>query len=349
MAVGELELFTSVKRACELLGKSRATLHRQRNPGTGRRKRQPPRPRAPHPAALTGAEQAALLAVLDSERFADKSPAQVYAILLDDGIYLASIRTMYRVMTLADQVRERRAQAAHPPRVRPELVADGPDQVWTWDITKLKGPWRGTYFDLYVMLDIFSRKVICWEAHYGESGDLAKAFMQHAIIANGGAKPRYIHADNGTSMTSKNVATLLTDLNITRSHSRPHVSNDNPFLRGGVQDPQVLPGLPRHLRHPGRGTRIQRPLLHLLQQRAPPFRDRPAHPGHGPRRHRLGHPGPPPARPRRRLRRPPRPVPRTAPASPGPARQGMDQQAPHHHRDPGDPSDKSSSLMSQSV
>ena len=101
--------------------------------------------------------------MLDSERFADKSPAQVYAILLDDGIYLASIRTMYRVMTLADQVRERRAQAAHPPRVRPELVADGPDQVWTWDITKLKGPWRGTYFDLYVMLDIFSRKAIRWE------------------------------------------------------------------------------------------------------------------------------------------------------------------------------------------
>ena len=228
VAVTELEPFTSVKRACELLGKSRATLHRQRNPEPAAEKA-PPGPRAPHPAALTAAEQAALLAVLDSERFADKSPAQVYAILLDDGIYLASIRTMYRVMTLADQVRERRAQAAHPPRVRPELVADGPDQVWTWDITKLKGPWRGTYFDLYVMLDIFSRKVIHWEVHYGESGDLAKAFMQHAIIANGGARPRYIHADNGTSMTSKNVATLLTDLNITRSHSRPHVSNDNPF------------------------------------------------------------------------------------------------------------------------
>ena len=233
VAVTELEPFTSVKRACELLGKSRATLHRQRNPEPAAEKA-PPGPRAPHPAALTGAEQAALLAVLDSERFADKSPAQVYAILLDDGIYLASIRTMYRVMTLADQVRERRAQAAHPPRVRPELVADGPDQVWTWDITKLKGPWRGTYFDLYVMLDIFSRKVIHWEAHYGESGDLAKAFMQHAIAANGGARPRYIHADNGTSMTSKNVATLLTDLNITRSHSRPHVSNDNPFSEAAL-------------------------------------------------------------------------------------------------------------------
>ena len=213
----------------------------QSRPGGGKA---PAGPRAPHPAALTAAEQAALLAVLDSERFADKSPAQVWAILLDEGIYLASVRTMYRVLTLADQVRERRAQAAHPPRVRPELVADGPDQVWTWDITKLKGPWRGTYFDLYVMLDIFSRKAICREVHYGENGDLAKAFMQHAIAANGGARPRYIHADNGTSMTSKNVATLLTDLNITRSHSRPHVSNDNPYSEAAFKTLKYCPVFP---------------------------------------------------------------------------------------------------------
>jgi putative transposase len=232
-AITELEPLTSTARACELLGKSRATLHRQRNPEPPAGK-EPAAPRAPHPAALSGAEQAALLAVLDSDRFADKAPAQVYAILLDEGIYLASIRTMYRVMTLADQVRERRAQAQHPPRVRPELVADGPDQVWTWDITKLKGPWRGTYFDLYVMLDIFSRKVIRQEVHITETGELAEEFMRNAIIANGGARPRYIHADNGTSMTSKNVATLLTDLNIARSHSRPHVSNDNPYSEAAL-------------------------------------------------------------------------------------------------------------------
>jgi putative transposase len=232
-AITELEPSTSTARACELLGKSRATLHRQRNPEPPAGK-EPAAPRAPHPAALSGAEQAALLAVLDSDRFADKAPAQVYAILLDEGIYLASIRTMYRVMTLADQVRERRAQAQHPPRVRPELVADGPDQVWTWDITKLKGPWRGTYFDLYVMLDIFSRKVIRQEVHITETGELAEEFMRNAIIANGGARPRYIHADNGTSMTSKNVATLLTDLNIARSHSRPHVSNDNPYSEAAL-------------------------------------------------------------------------------------------------------------------
>ena len=249
--------------------------------------------------------------MLDSERFADKSPAQVYAILLDDGIYLASIRTMYRVMTLADQVRERRAQAAHPPRVRPELVADGPDQVWTWDITKLKGPWRGTYFDLYVMLDIFSRKAIRWEVHYGESGDLAKAFMQHAIIANGGAKPRYIHADNGTSMTSKNVATLLTDLNITRSHSRPHVSNDNPFSEAHSRPSSTAPSSPAP--SPPWTTHA-----HSATCSSPTTTTSTAIPGSactprlGPRRHRLGHPGPPPAGPRQafaarpdRFRRPP--------------------------------------------
>ncbi len=242
-AVTGLEPFVTVKKACELTGKSRATLHRQQNPKPAQEK-EAAAPRAPHPSALTPPEQAALLAVLDSDRFADKAPAQVYAILLDEGIYLASIRTMYRVMTLADQVRERRAQAAHPPRVRPELVATGPDQVWTWDITKLKGPWRGIYFDLYVMLDIFSRKVIHQEIHPGEDGDLAKAFMKHAIIANGGAKPCYIHADNGTSMTSKTVANLLTDLNITRSHSRPHVSNDNPFSESAFKTLKYCPVFP---------------------------------------------------------------------------------------------------------
>jgi len=242
-AITELEPLASTARACALLGKSRATLHRQRNPQPPAGKA-PAAPRAPHPAALSWAEQQALLAVLDSERFTDKSPAQVYAILLDEGIYLASIRTMYRVLALADQVRERRAQAAHPPRVRPELVADGPDQVWSWDITKLKGPWRGTYFDLYVMLDIFSRKVIRWEVHITETGELAEEFMRNAIIANGGAIPRYIHADNGTSMTSKNVSDLLTDLRITRSHSRPHVSNDNPYSEAAFKTLKYCPVFP---------------------------------------------------------------------------------------------------------
>jgi len=182
--------------------------------------------------------------MLDSERFADKSPAQVWAILLDEGIYLASVSSMYRVLRAADQVRERRAQAAHPPRVRPELVADGPDQVWTWDITKLKGPWRGTYFDLYVMIDIFSRKAIHWEVHLTETGDLAADFIENAIAANCGARPGYIHADNGTSMTSKTVTDLLSDLKITKSHSRPHVSNDNPYSEANFKTLKYCPAFP---------------------------------------------------------------------------------------------------------
>jgi putative transposase len=233
-----------VKGACELLGKSRATLHRQRNPKPAGEEKRPPAAPAAHPAALSDAERAAVLAVLDSERFADKSPAQTWAVLLDEGCYLCSIRTMYRILDGAGQVRERRAQASHPPRVRPELVATGPDQVWTWDITKLKGPWRGLYFDLYVMLDIFSRKTVRWEVHATETGDLAKEFIENAIKANGGARPDYIHADNGTSMTSKTVSQLLSDLNITRSHSRPHVSNDNPYSESAFKTLKYCPVFP---------------------------------------------------------------------------------------------------------
>jgi transposase InsO family protein len=193
---------------------------------------------------LSEQEREEVLEALDSDRFADKSPAQAWAVLLDDGCYLCSIRTMYRILASRDEVREHRAQAAHPARVRPGLVADGPDQVWAWDITKLKSEWRGAYFDLYVMIDIYSRKAIHWEVRSGESGDLAKEFIESAIIANGGARPEYIHADNGTSMTSKPVADLLSDLRITKSHSRPHVSNDNPYSEAQFKTLKYCPVFP---------------------------------------------------------------------------------------------------------
>ena len=245
MAFAELEPLTSVKTACGLLGKSRATLYRKNNPRPAAPGKREDTPRAPHPAALSEQERAHVLHVLDSDRFADKSPAQAWAILLDDGCYLCSIRSMYRILAAAGQDGgDRRPQASHPPRVRPELVADGPDQVWTWDITKLKGPWKGTYFDLYVMLDIFSRKAVHWEVHYGENGDLARTFIENAIIANGGAKPAYIHADNGTSMTSKTVAQLLSDLRIEKSHSRPHVSDDNPYSEAQFKTLKYCPAFP---------------------------------------------------------------------------------------------------------
>jgi putative transposase len=154
------------------------------------------------------------------------------------------VSTFYRVLRDSDEVRERRAQATHPARVRPELVATGPDQVWSWDITKLKGPTRGIYFDAYVMLDIFSRKVINWEIHNTETGELAKDFIANCFSANHGAMPTTIHSDNGTSMTSKNVAALLSDLYIERSRSRPHVSNDNPYSEAAFKTLKYCPAFP---------------------------------------------------------------------------------------------------------
>ncbi len=242
-AFAELAPLSSKTAACRILGKSRATLHRQENPRPAEGGKAAAE-RAPHPAALSEGERERVLDILDSDRFADKSPAQAWAVLLDEGCYYCSIRTMYRILESRNEVRERRAQASHPPRVRPELVASGPDQVWTWDITKLKSQWRGLYFDLYVMLDIFSRKVIRWEVHVTENGDLAKAFIENAVIANGGARPGYVHADNGTSMTSKPVSQLLSDLNIADSHSRPHVSNDNPYSEAQFKTLKYCPVFP---------------------------------------------------------------------------------------------------------
>jgi putative transposase len=242
-AFADLVPLSSKTAACRILGKSRATLHRQENPRPAERGKAAAE-RAPHPAALSEGERERVLDVLDSDRFADKSPAQAWAVLLDEGCYYCSIRTMYRILESRNEVRERRAQASHPPRVRPELVAAGPDQVWTWDITKLKSQWRGLYFNLYVVLDIFSRKVIHWEVNVTENGDLAKAFIENAIIANGGARPDYVHADNGTSMTSKPVSQLLSDLSITDSHSRPHVSNDNPYSEAQFKTLKYCPVFP---------------------------------------------------------------------------------------------------------
>jgi putative transposase len=235
---------TSVQAACGLLGVSRATHYRRqavpvlgpsRPPGGGRQ-----------PAALTGSEREEILQVLDSDRFADKSPAQTWAVLIDEGIYLGSISTFYRVLRSVEQVRERRAQARHPPRVRPELVATGPNQVWSWDITKLKTPWKGIYYDLYVILDIYSRKVIHWEVHSTETGELAKEFINRAVERNGGIRPGTIHSDNGTSMTSKDVADLLVDLKVNRSLSRPHTSNDNPFSESAFKTLKYCPAFPEY-------------------------------------------------------------------------------------------------------
>jgi putative transposase len=228
--------------ACRVLGKSRATLHRQRNP-------RPPVPPAGrkefhHPAELSLAEKEAVLAVLDSSRFADKAVAQAYTILLDEGIYLCSQATMHRLLRERGTSGERRAQAAHPAKKKPELLAAGPDEVWSWDITKLKGPARGIWYLLYVILDIYSRKVIHWEIWPTETGTLAKEFIEHAIAANDGTQPHAVHADRGTSMTSDTVAGLYAKLNIAQSHSRPHVSDDNPYSEAQFKTLKYCPAFP---------------------------------------------------------------------------------------------------------
>ena len=214
-----------MKKACELTGKSRATFYRRRKGARQGCREQRPAP----PNALPAGEREELLAVLDSPRFRDKAPRQVWALLIDEGAYLASVSTMYRLLRDAGQVRERRAQAAHPARKKPELMAAGPNEVWSWDITKLAGPRRGVYYHLYVMIDIFSRCAVHFEVHATELGELARDFITEAVRLNGGITPHAIHADRGTSMTSKTVSALLSDLAILKSHSRPKVSNDNPY------------------------------------------------------------------------------------------------------------------------
>ena len=231
---------TGVKKACELTGKSRATVYRRRGGiRSGCRER---RPAAPN--ALSAGERDELLAVLDSPRFQDKAPRQVWALLIDEGIYLASVSTMYRLLREAGQVRERRAQAAHPARTKPELIATGPNEVWSWDITKLAGPQRGVYYHLYVMIDIFSRCAVHFEVHATELGELAKDFITEAVRLNGGTAPHAIHADRGTSMTSKTVSALLSDLAILKSHSRPKVSNDNPYSEAQFKTLKYCPAFP---------------------------------------------------------------------------------------------------------
>lgn len=191
---------------------------------------------------LSCAERARVLAVLNSDEFVDTTPMEVYATLLDRGIYLCSISTMYRILAENAQVVERRAQARHPARAVPELVATGPGQVYTWDITKLPGPVRGVYYDAYVMIDIYSRYIVGAHVHAQESGPLAEEMMREVFGIHG--IPQVVHADRGTSMTSKPVATLLADLQVTRSHSRPKVSNDNPYSEAWFKTLKYAPVFP---------------------------------------------------------------------------------------------------------
>ena len=239
---------------CLSVGLARATLYRRRQPA-----RTPtPTVRAASSRALVPAERHAVLDVLHSERFVDQSPAEVHATLLDEQTYLCSTRTMYRVLAAADEVRERRAQARHPAYAKPELVATAPNQIWSWDITKLKGPIPYLYYSLYVILDLFSRYVVGWMVAAHENARLAQRLIEATCLKQGiGPHQLTIHADRGAPMRSKLVAELFADLSIGASHSRPRVSNDNPFSEAQFRTFKYRPEFPdrfgsiEHARHIG--------------------------------------------------------------------------------------------------
>jgi putative transposase len=228
-AITTLAPIVGTAAACRSTGWPRSSWYRThpRSPVPPR----PPRPpRRPQPRALSPVERQQILDVLHAERFWDQAPASVYATLLDEGVYLASIATMYRLLREQGETGDRRRHATHPPRVKPELLASGPNQCWSWDITKLHGPAKWTYYYLYVLLDIYSRYVVGWMVAAGEAAQLAERLLADAIAAQGVTCDQLaIHADRGTSMTSKPVAMLLADLGVTKSHSRPHVPDDNPY------------------------------------------------------------------------------------------------------------------------
>ncbi len=227
---------------CRALRVSRASVYRSRS-----RVESPSRPvRSVPPRALAPAERQQVLDTLHRERFVDQPPHQVYATLLDEGVYLCSVRTMYRVLASEGEVRERRDQARHPAYVRPELLATRPNELWSWDITKLLGPFKWTYFYLYVILDVFSRYVVGWMVAHQETAALAKRLIEETCRKQEIVPEQLtLHADRGCSMKSKPVALLLSDLGVTKTHSRPHVSNDNPYSESQFKTMKYRPEFPK--------------------------------------------------------------------------------------------------------
>ena len=241
-ALTEIEPLVGTAPACRALGASRASLYRRRRPPRVRERRPRPTPAR----ALSPAEREAVLGELHSERFVDFSPAQVWATLLDEGTYLASERTMYRLLAARHGgVRERRDQLSHPPYARPELLAERPNEVWSWDITKLLGPAKWSYSYLYVILDLYSRYAVGWTVQYRESGPIAEQLIAQTLHKQQITRHQLtIHADRGSSMTSKPVAFLLADLGVVKTHSRPYTSTDNPYSEAQFKTLKYRPGFP---------------------------------------------------------------------------------------------------------
>ena len=240
MAAAELAVQVGVAPACRALGLARATFYRRRRPAPGHP--QPPKKPA---RALDRTEREHILDVLGSARFVDRAPAEVVATLLDEGRYLCSERTMYRILAAEQPVRERRNQLSHPHYAKPELLATAPNRVWSWDITRLLGPKRWTYFYLYVLLDIFSRYVVGWMLAKRENAALAARLIEQSCLKQD-VKPQVLtlHSNRGSPMTAKCTAQLLADLGVTRSLGRPQVSDDNPFSEAQFKTLKYHPGFP---------------------------------------------------------------------------------------------------------
>jgi putative transposase len=245
-AIALLAPMIGTRAACRAAGVPQATWYRRH-----RISPVPPRPEpVPHrdrvqPRALATGERQAILQALHSKRFADLAPDEVWATLLDEGTYLGSVSTYYRVLREAGESRERRRQATHPAAVKPELVATRPNQVYSWDITKLHGPAKWTYYHLYVILDIYSRYAAGWMVATRESAALAEKLISETCAKQGITRGQLsLHADRGSSMTSKPVALLLADLGVTQSHSRPRVSNDNPYSEAQFKTLKYRPAFP---------------------------------------------------------------------------------------------------------
>jgi putative transposase len=241
--VEELTPVVGTRPACRVLGAAPATIYRRRRPPA----RRPQRPRPTPPRALSAGERNAVLAELHSLRFADCSPAQVWATLLDEGRYLASERTMYRLLASEHgRVRERRDQLAHPGYAKPELLAERPNELYSWDITKLLGPAKWTYYYLYVILDVFSRYAVGWTVQHRESATVAEQLIAQAVEQQKVTRDQLtVHADRGSSMTSKPVAFLLADLGVTKTHGRPYTSTDNPYSEAQFKTLKYRPGFPQ--------------------------------------------------------------------------------------------------------
>ncbi|MEU9063412.1 DDE-type integrase/transposase/recombinase [Streptomyces sp. NPDC048430] len=308
--------------ACRLTGRSRATHYRRRNPPA-------PRERAPRPtppSALSPAERAEVLAVLNQPQYADLPPAQVWARELDEGRYWCSERTMYRILAAAGQSGERRRLAAHPAKKVPQLVASAPCQVLTWDISKLKGPDKGVWYHLYVIIDIYSRYICGWTVERAESAERAEELIRETIERNG-IVPETVHADRGTSMTSKKVSQLLIDLGVARSHSRPKVSNDNPFSEANFKTIKYCGEYPESFNSLTEVRDWCESFIACYNHEKTAQRHRHAHAVRRPLRPRRTAPRDARRRPGRRLRQAPRTLRPQDPRTPETARGHLDKQA----------------------